>query len=248
MLVSVITIVYNGVSELERTMQSVLNQDYPNIQYIVIDGGSSDGTLDLIKQFDEQIDTWLSEKDEGISDAFNKGIRYAEGELIGLLNCGDYFELDAISKMVDNYLQIGLHPNNYTVMHGNIRMFNEQQGKIYAPLKLETFSYQMPVWHPTIFASKYIYADFQYDKSYRIAMDYELFSKVYAAKGRFIYVNSLITHMNTKGLSNSNAAKGFKEVMHASRKNLRIHPLISYYYYKYRTTLNKLITLIKKNA
>jgi hypothetical protein len=138
--------------------------------------------------------------------------------------------------------------SGYVVLHGNIRMFNHIHSKIYTPLSLNTFKYQMPVWHPTIFANRKVYDDFSYNLNYRIAMDYELFSRVYNAKGKFITVNSLITNMNTDGVSNHQAAKGFKEVMIASRMNLKINSLMGYLYYYYRVALNRLITIAKGNV
>lgn len=89
--ISVITVVYNGEAYLEKTVISVLEQTYPNIEYIIIDGGSTDGTLDIIKKYEEQIDFWVSEKDKGIYDAMNKGLQAATGEYINFLNADDIF-------------------------------------------------------------------------------------------------------------------------------------------------------------
>lgn len=246
-LVSIVTIVYNGVMELERTIKSVLNQTYPNIEYIVIDGGSKDGSIDLIKKYNLKLAYWISEPDEGISDAFNKGIASAKGELIGMINCGDYYEPDAVEAMVNSYDRNQLS-DNYFVFHGKIRMFNDHRSKVYAPFKLESFTYQMPIWHPTIFVNRKVYLDFKYDKTFKVAMDYELFSRVFKKGGEFIYLETLITNMNTAGLSNHNAIKGFKEVMIASKYNLKISFIKSYYYFIYRVLLNKALTVLKGNA
>src|ERR1700739_1974354 len=89
-LVSVITVVYNGAKFIEQAIQSVLNQSYKNIEYIVIDGGSNDGTVDIIKKYDKQINYWQSERDGGIYFAMNKGVSLATGELIGILNTDDF--------------------------------------------------------------------------------------------------------------------------------------------------------------
>ena len=90
-LVTIITVVFNGEAYLEETIQSVINQTYDNVEYIIIDGGSTDGTLDIIKKYENQIDYWISEKDHGIYDAFNKGISLAQGTLVGIQNADDYF-------------------------------------------------------------------------------------------------------------------------------------------------------------
>lgn len=89
--VSVVTICYNSVQFIEKTIQSVLSQTYPNIEYIVIDGGSTDGTKEIIEKYSSRISYWCSEKDRGIYDAMNKGIRKATGEWINFMNSGDCF-------------------------------------------------------------------------------------------------------------------------------------------------------------
>ena len=89
--VSVITVVYNDVSNIEETILSVINQDYPNIEYVVIDGGSSDGTIELIKRYEYKLAYYLSEPDNGIYDAMNKGIVKVKGQLVNFMNSGDTF-------------------------------------------------------------------------------------------------------------------------------------------------------------
>src|SRR5258705_5340519 len=101
-LVSIITIVYNGEKYIEDSIRSVINQSYKNIEYIIIDGGSSDNTVSIIKKYEKQIAFWISEKDKGISDAFNKGIAKATGEIIGILNSDDWYERDTVAKAVTN--------------------------------------------------------------------------------------------------------------------------------------------------
>ena len=105
-LVSVITVTYNAKSYLEQTIQSVFAQTYPHIEYIIIDGASTDGTLDIIKRHEKKIAFWVSEKDNGIYDAMNKGIRAANGELIGIINASDYYEPDTISEVVKHIYNI----------------------------------------------------------------------------------------------------------------------------------------------
>ena len=99
-LISIITVSYNAVKTIEDTILSVINQTYPNIEYIIIDGGSTDGTLDIIKKYQDKITYWVSEPDKGIYDAMNKGIAKANGELIGIINADDWYELDAVQNVV----------------------------------------------------------------------------------------------------------------------------------------------------
>lgn len=90
-LISVVTVSYNAVATIEQTLLSVINQTYPNIEYIIIDGGSTDGTVDIIKKYADEIVYWISEPDKGIYDAMNKGIKKANGEWINFINAGDSY-------------------------------------------------------------------------------------------------------------------------------------------------------------
>ncbi|MDC0436864.1 glycosyltransferase, partial [Candidatus Pelagibacter sp.] len=105
-LISIITVVLNDKDNIEKTILSVLNQNYKNIQYIIIDGGSSDGTIDIIKKYEKNIGFWVSEKDKGIYDAFNKGLKHTNGDLIGFTNSGDTLTNESLDYLVDYY-------NNY---------------------------------------------------------------------------------------------------------------------------------------
>jgi glycosyltransferase involved in cell wall biosynthesis len=93
---SIITVSFNSVHTIEKTILSVLNQTYKNFEYIIIDGGSNDGTVDIIKKYEDKLNYWISEKDLGISDAFNKGINASKGKIIGILNSDDWYELNAL--------------------------------------------------------------------------------------------------------------------------------------------------------
>jgi len=96
-LFSIITVVYNGEKYLEKTIQSVINQNFKNFEYIVIDGGSTDNSINIIKKFEKKIDYWVSEKDRGIYDAFNKGMRVSKGKFIGFINSDDVYKKNALN-------------------------------------------------------------------------------------------------------------------------------------------------------
>ena len=243
-LVSVITIVYNDVKNIEKTIFSVLNQTYKNIQYIIIDGGSSDGTIDVLNKFNYRISYILSEKDEGISDAFNKGILIAKGEIIGMINSGDSYENNAVELIV-NYFNL-LNRKSSLVFHGNIRMFGKGFDKIYKPKQIDSFYRQMPIWHPTTFVTKDIYLKYKYNLSFKIAMDYELFVRLYKNTNiHFIYIPYLISNMSIEGVSNKSAVQGFEEVMKASREHLNIGKKRSLLIFWNRVLLLKFLKLFK---
>jgi len=121
-LVSIVTPSFNQARFLEKAIDSVLNQDYPFIEYLVIDGGSTDGSLDIIRKYANRLTTWLSEKDNGQTDAINKGFVQAKGEILAWLNSDDTYEPGAVSEAV-NFLQS--HPETGMV-YGDANMINEQ--------------------------------------------------------------------------------------------------------------------------
>ena len=241
--ISIITIVYNGVQEIEATIKSILGQNYPELEYIIIDGASTDGTQKVIDQFLPQITYFESEKDNGISDAFNKGIRRATGDLIGLINAGDVLASKALIHVANAYNGLA-EKNESIVLHGNIQM-GIPSGRVYYPFHLSTFSYQMAVWHPTSFLSRNIYESFHYSKRFKIAMDYDLFSRLYVSGISFSHINETLVYMDLKGLSNKNAMMGFREVLHASRINLKTPIISSFLYFCLRCSLFYLIRLKK---
>ena len=117
---SIITVVYNGATLLEATIQSVIGQTYPDIQYIIVDGGSTDGTLDVIKQYDADLDRWITEPDKGIYDAMNKGLRMASGDFVWFMNCGDTIRNPETVEL----MAMSLEPDT-EVLFGEVMMVNE---------------------------------------------------------------------------------------------------------------------------
>lgn len=150
-LITVVTVVYNGVEDLEKTIQSVLNQTYPNIEYIIIDGGSTDGTIDIIKKYQGRLAYWVSEPDEGIYYAMNKGIQKATGEWIHFRNCGDYFfDIDAVEKMFSNPVA-----NEVMLLHGDCRVINKDgYVDMQPPILYRSYKKGMPVFHPSILSKR----------------------------------------------------------------------------------------------
>ena len=145
-LISIVTVSYNAVATIEQTILSVINQTYPNIEYIIIDGGSKDGTIDIIRKYADQIAYWVSEPDEGIYDAMNKGIKIATGEWINFMNCGDSF----LDMKVLNKIFISSILNEYEgvdILYGN-RVSVYSFGKYFHLVdSLENFSKSFPIFH-----------------------------------------------------------------------------------------------------
>jgi len=205
-LVSVITIVFNGEKYIEHAMQSVLKQSYDNVEYIVIDGGSTDGTLDIIKKYDDQVDYWVSETDDGIADAFNKGISLCAGEIIGIINADDWYELDAIEKI----MECNTRP---AVFCGNVQYWDEGEKDYVFTTNIHGLPNEMTLNHPAIFVSASIYQKYGvFDSKYKYAMDYELLLRFYTKGVEFVRVDSVLSNMRLAGLSDRCRKQSYREV------------------------------------
>lgn len=223
-LVSIITIVFNGEKYIEKTILSVLDQAYSNIEYILIDGGSKDGTIDIIKKYEKKIDHWISEPDKGIADAFNKGISYATGEIIGIINADDWYELNAVSLAVDAL-------KNADVVYGNMQCWKNNEKDYVFMANHHFLNYEMSINHPTVFVKKSIYEKYNtYNVEYKVAMDYEFFLRLYSSKVVFCYVDQVMANMRQEGISNESFIKGFNEVRIAKNKYLGKN-ILNYLYY-----------------
>lgn len=174
-LVSVITIVYQGQEFLEDTIKSVINQSYENIEYIVIDGGSTDGTVEIIKRYEEQIDYWISELDNGISDAMNKGINLASGIILNHLHAGDKFSSNKIvSQIISSYQK-----EKWRWCFGNQVLIDSLGNSVgmFCPPKFSSRLLHMvnTIPHATVFSEKSLMQEVGcFDNSYKCAMDYHL--------------------------------------------------------------------------
>ncbi len=211
-LVSLVTVVFNGVKNIEHTIKSVLDQTYDNIEYIIIDGGSTDGTLDIIRKYEDKIAYWISEPDNGISDAFNKGVSTATGEIIGIINADDWYETDTVESVVSRLMK-----DDADIVHGMVqyRDTNDQKTELFSGSDA-LLDKCMTINHPSVFARRRAYEKiglFRTDFNY--AMDYEwlLRSKVNGLK--FSYIQKCLSHMRVAGASDKNWKYACKEVAQA---------------------------------
>ena len=206
-LVSIITVVFNGEKFLEETLLSVLNQSYQNIEYIIIDGGSTDKTIEIIRRYEDQLDYWISEPDAGIYDAMNKGIIAANGELIGLINCGDTYTLDAVAEVIKIF-QNNVKNNKYLVISGAMYRLDPEkdiQFRIAKDLKkLEAnIDKTMQINHPATFVAKSIYEKLGlFNPNYFICGDYDFIFRIYhSSLVKFIFTEKELVYMRLGGLS-----------------------------------------------
>lgn len=206
-LVSIITVVFNGEEFLEDTVMSVLNQSYQNIEYIIIDGGSTDGTLDIIKKYEDKLAYWISEPDNGIYDAMNKGILRATGALVGIINADDYY-LPGVVQLVVNKMKCSVAD----IFYGRLNVIHRSSSEILKTLGAKKdwkLYFKMSIPHPSTFVRRKIYEKYLYPTKYYIAGDYFFILKTKLNKNKFEYINSLLVHMRDGGVSNTdkNVAK-----------------------------------------
>lgn len=194
-LISIITVVYNCEKHIEKTIQSVINQTYDNIEYIIIDGGSTDGTLDIIHKYKDKINYWISEKDEGIYDAMNKGTKIARGNWINFMNAGDVF-------FDNNVIQALPFEQQYDYIYGDHVLENEVTGK-QTIIKVKNFSekQKIPFCHQSVFVKRRWLQDYPFDVRYKIAADYEQYLKARHNGASALYTPILISIYLDGGVS-----------------------------------------------
>lgn len=208
-LVSIITVVFNGKNHIEQSIQSVLTQTYGNIEYIIIDGASNDGTIDIIKKYEAKIDTFISEKDSGIYNAMNKGLKLAKGDIIAILNADDYYYPETIQLVVDKF-----EDTKADVVYGNmtkLRAFSGQEYFKEVKPNIKLMEQTMPIFHPATFIKKQVYDDVGlFNESYKLSADYDLIYRIYKAGKQFKYINKALTVFRIGGASNVNC-NSYKE-------------------------------------
>lgn len=228
-LISIITVVYNGEKHLEQTIQSVISQTYKNVEYIIIDGGSTDGTLDIIHKYEHMIDYWVSEKDAGIYDAMNKGISLAAGEWIGLINADDWYESNACEAVAEYFKK----KSGAYVFHGIMKMYDESTKYLYCTKPAKRYSLLkkgMVIDHPATFISRSLYKEYGlYGTHYKIAADWDLILRLYLAGVEFVSINQVFANFRAGGVSSEMNYFGFKE-KHTIRVSNRIVKYFDKYY------------------
>jgi len=213
-LVSIITAVRNGEKTLECTIKSVLDQSYDRIEYIIIDGASTDGTLDIIRKYDDHIAYWVSEPDKGIYDAMNKGITTAHGSLINLLNADDYLEPGALQGACDAYLKHG----RPCIIYGDSYYIDDAfsvKARFHTTL---SYWIGMTVCHQGIFVHRDIYNTVGlYDTRYHLAADYEFFVRAMRQKVPFVKTNGILVSCRNAGATYSRSALSRSETNSINR-------------------------------
>ncbi|MCY3022916.1 MAG: glycosyltransferase family 2 protein [Planctomycetota bacterium] len=208
-LLSIVTVVYNGQATLERTLRSVLGQTYPNIEHIIIDGGSTDGTLEIVQRYDDQLAYWLSEPDAGIFDAMNKGVALAGGAYIAILNADDYYAPQAAERVVSavNKEHSDVVFTDYVFVADDIHM----EGPVTATLRLTR---GMTLSHPGMFVSKETYEKHGlYALDYTYASDLDFALRLFLARLRFTKVAEPLAYFVSGGTAERHLCRASVEAI-----------------------------------
>lgn len=204
-LVSIVTVVYNAADCLKETLESVIGQKYRNLEYILVDGGSTDQTLSIIKNYEDFIYYWVSEPDRGLYDAMNKGISLSTGQLIGILNAGDRYEPEAIAALVEHW-QSETQPSIFT---GNCRVLTEKldQKSLNGDRAITESGnpQKLPIRmipHAAVFVTKDVYeSQGLFDLGFKIASDFDFLCRCYQSGIPFHFIDQTLVTTDPRGIS-----------------------------------------------
>lgn len=225
MKISIITVTYNSEGTLADTLKSVAQQEYPDIEHILVDGASKDATVDIIKSY-PHVKKWVSEKDAGLYDAINKGICMANGDVVGILNSDDFFpSVHIVSKIAaafDTHEVDAVFGDIAFVKPGNLeKIVRLYSSKRFTPRR---FAYGYMPAHPSFYVRKHCYDNLGlYKPGYRIAADYELLMRfIYRHKIPYMYLPEIMVYMRTGGVSNKSVLSRYtlnREIIRACKEN-----------------------------
>ena len=238
-LISIVTVVYNGASTLEQKILSVLGQTYPHIEYIIIDGGSQDGTVDIIKKYQNRIAYWVSEPDEGIYDAMNKGKRHASGDWIYFLGSDDILH-NVLHQIIPHFTDPA------AIYYGDVMM--NHLGRRFCG-RMNNFSIlKFNICHQAIFYPRHVYTRKNYQPQFKVYADYVMNLECWTDPvSPFIHLDRVIADYNELGFSGqTDDPVFFQERRQLVRK---LFPFWLYVYYLLRVEYTTLIKKIgRKNS
>lgn len=200
---TVVTVVYNSESVIEKTLTSVLNQDYPPYEYYIIDGESNDRTVEIAKKYSVDFANKgikyrvISEKDSGIYNAMNKGIELATGDFISFLNAGDWYETDSLKNINDFY-----NEEEFELTYGSLNYINPDGSSTIKTSKLDLFPISSRHWnHPSMFLKTDIYKKYKFDETFKIYADFNLYLRLRKDGTKIRIIDKVITNFVADGVS-----------------------------------------------
>lgn len=242
--ITILTACYNGAAHIEETIQSVIAQCYHNLEYVIVDGGSTDGTLDIIKKYEKYVDVLISEPDNGISDAFNKGIKVATGDLICIVNSDDVLIENALNQFASKYIP------GYDIYRCNQVFWNDKSDT--KTRDVPTMKFPIPplslhICHNATFVTKEAYEKYGvYKLFFKYIMDLDFFVRAYKQGAKFFYIDLDVVNFRLGGVSQSHNKQKWDEYMRVISGNggTIAQKLVFCAYLKMRFLAKKLVMLV----
>jgi glycosyltransferase involved in cell wall biosynthesis len=224
-ILSVITIVYNNVGDIERTMLSVLGQTYAGIEYIIVDGLSNDGTLDIIKKYENRIAKLISEKDEGIYDAMNKGLAAATGDYVIFMNSGDeFYEADTVTAVFSAGDDADIYYGETEMMDADGQSLGQRRHKAPQQFTWRSFKYGMSVSHQAIYIKRSLLEP--YDRRYQLSSDIDWIIRAAKKAKKIVNVNRYVAKYLVGGMSKKKHRQSLEERFDIMKRHYGLMPTI----------------------
>ena len=225
---TIITVCLNAVETIDQTIKSVFKQSYDDVEYIIIDGGSTDGTVDIIKKYSDRLAYWTSEEDCGIYDAMNKGVDHATGDVIGFINANDWYEDNVFESVINSFNQM-----KCDILYGDLILCGVNTITPYSNkyANLFDFSKHFPIIQPTSFIRASLLKKYPFDNSFKIAGDAKWYWMAHVRKLKFYYFERVVSYFSDGGIS-SNVTKVLPEWKTAALEVNRFEIERSFQYWK----------------
>ncbi|MEN8154845.1 MAG: glycosyltransferase family 2 protein [Acidobacteriota bacterium] len=221
-VLSIITVVKNGEQYLSQTIKSVIDQKFEGLEYIIIDGGSTDKSIEIIKKYEDKIDKWISEPDSGIYDAMNKGLALSSGEWVWYINSDDYLEGGAVKFIFNNNSALIMDAG---IIYGNLRRIGDGYNYSVKQRNLKDLNKIITFSHPSTLIRRGLLEDAGgFDLRYKLVSDYDLIYRIAKMGPEVVYINKTFANMRHGGASErlSNSFKRIRERFIIDRKNISL--------------------------
>jgi len=224
-ILSVITIVYNNVNDIERTMLSVLGQTYPNIEYILIDGLSNDGTLEVIKPYGKRITKLISEKDEGIYDAMNKGLEMATGDYVIFMNSGDeFYDAGTVAAVFATAPDADIYYGETEMIDSKGQSLGQRRHKAPEQFSWRSFKFGMSVSHQAIYIKRELIEP--YDHRYQLSADIDWIIRAAKKAKKIVNVHRYVAKYLVGGMSKTKHSQSLMERFDIMKRHYGLVPTI----------------------
>ncbi|PWK76533.1 glycosyltransferase involved in cell wall biosynthesis [Mucilaginibacter oryzae] len=222
---SVITIVYNNVRDIERTMRSVINQTYTNIEYIVVDGLSNDGTLQVIERYKDRISKFISEKDEGIYDAMNKGLALATGDYVIFMNSGDeFYDEETVDAVFASAEDADIYYGETEMIADDGSSLGRRRHKAPAKFTWRGFKYGMSISHQAIYIKRDLAEP--YDRRYQLSSDIDWIIHAAKKSKKIVNINRYVAKYLVGGMSKKRHRQSLMERFDIMKRNYGLLPTV----------------------